>query len=338
MIDSVNYIIHNIRHVDFEHLQLLGITDIKTYKRKTLNCATYTDYRWSYKSIEFKFSPFFGTVLLLTNTHKLLEPKVDITLADKELFEEQVYEVVHEVFKEQIINLELDRIDYYTDVKTSGFNEMLLYMRMYEFQMPKLGHATIKEKYLTSLHRSSKRGQYNFNAYAKDVESNDERYKNVLRIELQMKRAKIKKESKIGVARELINYWNSNAMEEYYFNLYRELFGYGMHMKYAKAKEIINASNYSTLWKKKLFNFLKKRMKCFDWKEIVKTKRTYLSYVDKLKSLNINVLCIPKELESLVGDADGVENLLDKAHKVAEKKIFYLDGYYIYNYILYLQF
>ena len=75
-------------------------------------------------SIEFKFNPFFGTVILLTNTHKLLEPKIDITLTDKELFEKRVYEVAHNVFKEQTVKLELDRIDYYVDVKTSGFNEM----------------------------------------------------------------------------------------------------------------------------------------------------------------------------------------------------------------------
>ena len=322
MIDSIDYIIKDVEYVDFKYLRNIGINDISSFHLNNIIGNLTTNYRWSYKTVEFKYYPSTNTVVAYTNTHKILN-KLDITLTDKTLYESLIHNIFINVFANETIKYELDRLDYYVDIKLADDMILQKYLMLYQFQMPKYGHTKLKNIYPTSIYRSSRRGQYNINIYSKFQESSDERYRNVLRIELQMKRPKIKKEyEKNGISKELSNYWNKEAMEEYYFNYYRNFFGTGKHMKYTVAAKIINRSDLSSNWKKKLKRFLKARMFHINNTGIVKAKQTVDKYIAKLGELNINALCMPEVYETFFPNVDGIDNLLDLAYTVAVKKYF----------------
>lgn len=323
MIDSIDFLISDIYFIDFNYLKSIGINDIKPFTKTDRLGNEYVNYRWSYKNVEFKYNTVAKKITAITNAHTILDGKMDITLSDKAEYEARIATIFNEVFAGIPAKYELDRIDYCVDVKFENEEVLNKYLLLYESQNLKFARMSKKLSYATSIHRSSKRGQYNLNIYNKYEETRDERYRGVLRLELQMKRPKIVKEYKInGILRELDNYWTKNAMEEYYFKFLTVFFGIGKHMKYFKAKEIINHSDYSDIWKKKLKSFLKKRMAQIDCKGIVKSRTTVNTYTQKLAELGVNTLCMFEAFEPFFPNEDGLDNLLDLAKAVAKEKYF----------------
>lgn len=323
MIDSIDFFIRDIHFLDFNHLRSLGINDIKSFTSKDRLGNENTHYRWSYKGIEFKYNTLAHIVTAITNTHTILDEKMYITLSDRALYKNRIEQIFNEIFSGMLVKYELNRIDYCVDIKFEDDVLLEKYLILYKYQNPKFVHTKIKNIYATSIYRSSGRGQYNLNIYSKYAESKGERYRDILRLELQIKKAKIKKEyEKYGIPKDLDYYWTQEAMEEYYFDFLSDFFGSGKHMKYFKAKELISKSDYSDTWKKKLKKFLKERMVQVDYKNIVKTKKTFNTYAEKLGALNINTLCMFEALEPFFPETDGIDNLLDLARNVANDKYF----------------
>ena len=59
-----------------------------------------------------------------------------------------------------------------------------------------------------------------------------------------------------------------------------------------------------------------------DWHTIVKSKKTYITYRDKLEELGINELCMFSCLEKFWTNDDGIDNLCDVAYRKAQEDYF----------------
>ena len=321
MIDSINYLARNVEFINFKYLKSIEV-QINKYTVVDRQGNTGLGYSFVYEKVHFSYNRMYRCVLIKTNTHDMLS-KRDITLQDKELYKSKLKPILNTVFQDNRIKLELERVDYYVDIPFEDETLKNTYLALYRYHMPNFAYTKIKNVYSSSVYRCSKRGQYNVNIYSRFEKTKNPDDKGILRVELQMKRPKIIKELKTnGIPREIDSYWCQDAMEDFYFNFYRKFFGIGKHMKYSKAKELINSSSYSKVWKKKLKKFLKELMAQVDYKEVVKSKKTFETYRDKLGALNINTLCIFESLEPLFQNVDGIDNLLDLARIVAKNKYF----------------
>lgn len=185
------------------------------------------------------------------------------------------------------------------------------------------GRMKIKKSYKTSVYRQSQRGQYNLNIYSRFECTKEHKDRNILRVELQMKKSKmIKEQDQFGITRELDNYWSKEAMEEYYFKFLEGFFGIGPHRRLADAKLLIDNSDYSDNYKMKLKKFLDDISLEIDHRELSKNKKYYSSTIKKYKQMladiSVNTLCISK----INNKIDVLSNLLDLARDVAERKYF----------------
>lgn len=316
MIDSINFLAYDIGFINFNYLRMLGV-EIEPYTIFDRIGNSGRGYSFTYKGVQFKFNSIYRCVLIKTNTHDLLN-KRDITLGDKETYKEKLNDILKTVFGTTNINLKIERVDYYVDVPLEE-NQKNMYLALFNNYMPNFAYTKKKTNYASSVYRASKRGQYNINIYSRFEKTKNCLDNGILRIELQMKKPKIKNEAKKGVPRKLDSYWNIEAMEKYYFDFYRPFFGIGNHYRIEKAREIINHSKLSDSWKKKLKKFLKDMMYEVDYKRVIKSKQTFRSYADKLGKLGINVLCI---WDCFSPEISSLPNLLDLAKAMAKDKYF----------------
>lgn len=316
LIDSINFLASGIEFVNFRYLKMLGI---KIKKYPTIDRLGNTGYGYSfiYDTVHFNYNGLYKCALIQTNTHSILK-KRDITLSDKNLYKEKLTHILHTVFGNTDFNLKVERIDYYVDIPLEE-NEKKMYLLLFRYHMPHFGYTKLKDIYGSSVYRASKRGQYNINMYSRFEKTGLDIDKNILRIELQMKKAKIQNEFKKGIPRTIDNYWNKEAMEKYYFGFYREFLGTGTHYNISKAREIINNFELSDSWKRKLKKLLKVMKVELNHSKAVKSKQTFKNYVEKLGELDINVLCL---WDSFPMHISSLPNLLDLAKAVAEAKYF----------------
>lgn len=326
MIDSINFIIRNVPYIEFCYLKSIGI-DVKEFRPKKYTKNTENmefevkAYSFVYESVHFQFYPQYEVIIVKTTTHKMLR-KRDITLKDAEAYKMKLHQIIQKVFNYNNVSLELHRLDYCVDIK---LEEKLkkIYLSLYRWNNPKFGNMKIQKIYKTSVYRQSKRGQFNLNIYSRYEFTGDEADKDILRIELQMKKAKIKKEyDKYGIDKNIDNYWSKDSMEEYYFAYLKKFFGIGQHYKLSIAKSIIDASNYSNKYKEKLKSFLTEMTMEVDYRQLARNKlfsiETIKKYIDMLGILKINTIC----LYEVYDEFDTFPNLLDIAKEIAEIKYF----------------
>ncbi len=323
MIDSINFIIHNTTYIDFKHLKKLGI-NIKKYQTIDRRGNVGTGYSFIYKTVHFQYNSLWKSILVQTNTHEILE-KRDITVSDRSAYIRKINRIIDEVFEGKEVKLELERLDYYVDIPFDSEEIAMKYLVLYKYRNPKFAFTKIKGDYETSIYRASKRGQYNVNIYLRYKKTKNEidKEKNILRVELQMKKAKLIKELKKNrIPRKLENYWSAGAMKEYFFGLYAKFFGKGDIYKYKEAVKVIKKSSYSEVWKNKLIKFLKKMISEDDYKAVLKSKQTYDRYVKKLEDLNINVFCMFQAYESYFSDENSIPSIWKLAWDEANNKYF----------------
>ena len=311
MLDSINYIIRN-ETVDFNYLKKLGIS-IKKFSYKWIK----DNYKFNYKSVGFKYYIIFRCIIVQTNPHKILK-KRDIANNDKYKYIQELDYIIEKIFQKKV-KMELRRIDYCVDIKLGDLKKT--YLSLYKWHKPKFGYMKIKEIYNTSIYRQSKRGQYNLNIYSRFEKTKNKVDKDILRIELQIKSAKINNNfKKYGIKKDIYNYWSKESMEEYYFKFLKDFFGEGKNYKIEKAEYIINSSNYSKVFKAKLKKFLRNLLEN-DEEILVKNKiyniNTIKRYERMLGSIGINTVLLPKMYQF-----DELKNILDIAREVADKKYF----------------
>ena len=319
MIDSINFAIRDFYNFDFRNLKRIGITP-KAFQIEKKGFLV-TGYYFKYNNIDFSYIPANGKVTVKTTTHKVLK-KRDITLSDLKTYKEILLQTIKRVFNRTDVKLYLERIDYYVDIEMTEKMKKL-YINLYRLYNPDFGHMKIKKSYKTSVYRQSGRGKYNLNMYSRFEFTKKEKDKNILRIELQMKKSKIEKELKqAGISRDLDNYWTKEAMKEYYFDFLEGFFGIGLHRDLDDAKLVIDNSCYSNKYKEKLKKFLEEMSLEIDEKELVKSKKyncaTIKKYKKMLGDISVNTLCVSR----ITSKVKVLPNLLDMARQIAEIKYF----------------
>lgn len=318
MIDSINFLIKDVENLDFKHLVELGIypKEFKIKKNK-FECIGYT---YKYKNILFKYNKNFQTILIITNVHKILQ-KRDIHINDLSRYKNKIYEIVTEVLNTSNMKLELNRIDYCIDIELDAQLKSR-YLFLLNQHKTNYKYMKMKEQYVTSIHKSNKNGQSNLNIYARWNYTNKKEDKNTLRIEVQIKRAKIKKEFKDnGIVKDVDMYWSKDSFYENTIELLKAFLYEGNYCSRKRAKEIIRNCNYKDVEKKKLLKFLLMTER-YGIDDIV-TKKIYCKqtvnkYIEMLNNININPIVLPR----IWTDCSEIENLLTLAKRTAEEKYF----------------
>ena len=157
----------------------------------------------------------------------------------------------------------LNRIEYCVDNKMAE-QEKKLYMSLLRKHPSRYKHMKKNSLYPTTLYLQTKKRSNNLVIYDKEQERLDDgdtegakKYKGVLRMELQIKKYKFKRNLKQkGIERALDNYWDKDMMEEMYFEFLRPYLYYGDYYRIDIAKKMIKASDYKESYKDKLIEFI----------------------------------------------------------------------------------
>ncbi len=309
MFDSIDFGIENINITDFKYNLLLNLK----VEQKVNNII------FEYETVQFRY--YFSSRFLSIHTiaHKVLN-KMYITLNDKLQYINKVMNILGQI----IVNLKehelkLMRIDYHIDLKL--YDKVNDYIEILNKNVSIYKYMKKKISYNTSIYLSTKSGKQNINIYNKYEESHKEIYNGILRVEVQCKKRLVKGElKKYGITRELDNYWNENAMENYFFDIINGFCYKGDYYKRKIANKIIDESNYTNYSKTKLKEFLLdlenkgfegiKKMKKYNHCKIN-------NRIEKLTALNINPITIPVNF-----NYDKLENLPELIRNTAKENCF----------------
>ena len=181
MIDSINFILHNVVYLDIPRLMSLGIdyyplrykqcTNGKMYV-KYGNVTEETDkefavsgYGFSYNDMYFRYLPQFDCITITSNVHKILD-KTDILLSDRNTYISHIDYIVKLLFNAEFSQLDLHRIDYYVDIYMD-YNVMYEYIHQLYKHKAKYEHIKRLNNYETSIYITSLYGQKSINIYDK---------------------------------------------------------------------------------------------------------------------------------------------------------------------------
>lgn len=157
------------------------------------------------------------------------------------------------------------------------------------------------------------------NIYDKGAKCKLPEWKDVLRIELQIKNRKLHRLYKDkGIERDINIYWTKEFMEKYYFLYYEEYFYLGDYYKLNICKKLIKKSSYSRTIKKGLIKFvtdvnkygMTKASENYSYGRV----RRYINYLNDIK---VNPVTINDDSE-----LDKIQNIIVRARRVAEERYF----------------
>lgn len=309
-----------------------GYEKIEVYDYKdTSTTYGYYDfgYIFNYKNVDFKYSIRFKYLLLMTHADVVLQ-KDTITLTDKEEYKRRISNLLKEVLPKEIFKIELNRIDYKADIKLESKEMLKEYIKLLDKHNATFYYMKKKNDYDTSIYLTNKTGQHTFNFYDKLEEQKnrkgmyDEKFENVLRLEVQNRPAKLRSQSKKEAnpkEKLLDNYYSKEAMEENFFKLITPYLYEGDYYKIEQARKIINKSKYSKKWKEKLKRFLKAVANNKGVKATYNSKYchedTGKSYIQKLNNLGINPITLDED-----SPYDKLDNLVKLARNIVETKCY----------------
>ena len=327
MIDRIDFVIHNLYYLDIKRLAELGI-GYAVFSYKDYLHGWKRGPRFNYKNIEFKFKPTLGRFEIVTNTHKVLG-KRDTSLSDKKEYITKVNEAVNDIFGKLNVVLVLDYIEFYVDVYVGA--AIPAYIKMLKGHKSAYRYIKKVKDYETSHRLGTRYSQYSFIFYDRFAKTGEEEDRGVLRLEVQVKKRKLKKEmqgkkekkSRLRlhrVNRKIESYWKKDRMEELFFDFLKGYLYEGDYYDKKKINQVINNSNMSDNWKKKLKSFTL-MIQRYGLNGVVKRKKccadTVNTYIQILQELGINPMPIPKG-----SNYKHLENLLPMARRVAEEKYF----------------
>lgn len=281
-----------------------------------------TELYYNYKNgIKFTYNCKHYT-LTITTTAEAVLGKIDITLGDYTEYMKRIKKIITEVIGRNIEDNELilKRIDYKVDIKLTD-TEMKIFKQLKDKHYYKYKYMSSKTDYETSVHLDNKSGQTNINSYDKYEESQDIRYWNIWRIEVQVKKAKLRKNLiRYGIERTLENYWNIDSFNENYFDFLQDYFFLGDYYRLDLARELIRKSPYSKTVKVNLCKFVTKINKVGMTCTKEKYNYNYVTmkkYIDLLNNIGVNPVTINND-----SDVTFMENMLTKSRKVVNEKYF----------------
>lgn len=309
MIDSLNFSIQEINKNQIYNFN-------STFRR----CSKDFIYTLTYKSIHFNYYLLHRTLTVSTHTSKVLRRN---NVKENDIIEylNNLETIIKEVINIDEINLKLTRCDYNIDLKVSSQEELKEIFILLNKHHKKFKYIESKQDYFNSVYLCKPKGSIGINIYDKfaqilnEYNYEDENYRNVIRIELQLKKWKIRRlYKKQDLARDIKKYWCRETMEQQYFDYLKEYLYVGDYYKLSKAKEIILSSSYSKTIKKGLITFITRINYC----GITPTSKNYSyntskKYIQLLNELRINPITINDNC-----NIDMIENILNRARKVAE--------------------
>lgn len=283
------------------------------------------EYHLSYKKVSFYYYMGSQILVIRTETNKILN-KGYANINDLEKFKKILDSIIFEVTGMSNLKLVLNRVDYYVDfmndIKRNETGDILelLYKHSDTYRHMRLDR---NKNYKTSYYQKTRRGSHNLNCYDRYAKYQKEDLKGVFRMELQMKKYKIKRElEKYGVARTIDNYWTKEAMQEYYFNFLKDFFYNCDYYRIDVAIQKIKRSNYKESMKNRLIAFIT----IVNRSGMTETKKNYSAptiknYISRLEKIGLNPITI-----SIDKPYKKMENLLDRAKRIAEEIYFKKEG------------
>lgn len=217
MLDSLNY---SMLEVYPPH--------IIDFKKRFRRCHSNYVYTFTYKGIHFNYYLLHHTLTFSTHTQKVLG-KLDVSEADVDAYLDKLTSIIREVVNIKIPKFHLTRCDYCIDVPTSSNEELkeifnLLQLHHSQFKYIRVNHIYDNSRYLCTPNSS-----ININIYDKFAQIlntygyEDERFRNVLRVELQLKKNKIQKlYHKSNIQRDVRKYWSKEMLQKLYIDYLEE--------------------------------------------------------------------------------------------------------------------
>lgn len=286
MIDTIRYIIRGKSPPQIKHF--------KEFKKIGNGIYTY-----NYHNVHFTYYLLSHTLLIFTNTHTILQKK-DILLNDYGPYMDRLRRILN-VIVGQPYKLILNRIDYYTNLifdTNEQLDDVCKLIQLYPHNYKRM---KTSNKYETSIHLHTKRGQRNLVLYNKYVESGyNKRFDKTLRIEIQCRKALIlHQEDKFGVKRELKNYWTKEMYQKLYLDFLIPFLYEGTHYKLKDAQKIVGQSSYTPTIKNNLIKFLEEVNQCgMEDTKHLHSKNTIKKNIGKLEELGVNPITLPKGCRS----------------------------------------
>lgn len=280
-----------------------------------------------YKGIVLQLYLESGVILLICNAHKILNKK-DICISDLKEFERRINDILKDVVLDGIYNIELNRLDFYSDVFVPDDYIFNLYMNLLLKHRSNFLFMKEKEQYSSSKHISTGgSGSRNFNIYDKHQEQKSkgiigaelEQWKNIIRIEEQFKKMYFKRQYKnFGILPILANYWNENSYQEMYSDLLNKYFYCpSKYYKLSIAQDIVNNNDKLSFTMKKNINKFLRAVELVGMEKINNyyNKGTIQKYCELLVgSMGINPISLKDSAK-----VDSLDNLFELAKNKAKK-------------------
>lgn len=281
----------------------------------------YVKYQYKYSdNINFKFK-LPCDLSIHTTAEAVIGKKYEpITEKDYDLYMSKLKEIISKVVKINIddLNLMLTRVDYKVDIPMRS-EEIQMFEKLKDKHSKRYKYMTQKQEYETSTHLSNKYGQYNMNSYDKFSESLDTHYFNVWRIEVQVKKARMRKNLlNYGIKRDLKNYWCKSSFYENFFEVLKDYYYLGDYYTLNKARELIRKSSYSKTIQNNLCKFITSISRYgIDYARNKYNYSVFNKYISILNEIKVNPVTIYNDSELTY-----MENILKRAEKIANEKYF----------------
>ena len=303
--------IHTIEFFMFVPVYQMDPRKFKQYDKEN-KCHHYS------KGVNFSYD-FKHWTLTVKTTVEAVIGRTNVTINDYQEYADKLTKIVSEVVERDvhIEELQLSRIDYKVDIPLTD-DEMKIFKQIKDKHYTNYKYMSQKVQYDTSVHLSNKNGQYNLNSYDKYEESKDMKYWNIWRIEVQVKKAKLRKNLiNYGISRGLSNYWDS--FDENYFELLKDYYFLGDYYRLDVARDLIKRSNYSKTIKDNLCKFITRinRYGMTGVKEKYSSYPVMKKYCKLLDDIGVNPVTI-----DIGSDVTYMENMLKKAKRIVEEKYF----------------
>lgn len=303
--------IHTIEFFMFVPVYQMDPRKFKQYDKEN-KCHHYS------KGVNFSYD-FKHWTLTVKTTVEAVIGRTNVTINDYQEYADKLTKIVSEVVERDvhIEELQLSRIDYKVDIPLTD-DEMKIFKQIKDKHYTNYKYMSQKVQYDTSVHLSNKNGQYNLNSYDKYEESKDMKYWNIWRIEVQVKKAKLRKNLiNYGISRVLSNYWDS--FDENYFELLKDYYFSGDYYRLDVARDLIKRSNYSKTIKDNLCKFIT-RINRYGMTGVKGKYYNYITmkkYCELLDNIGVNPVTI-----DISSDVTYMENILKKCKRIVEEKYF----------------
>ena len=273
------------------------------------------------KNISQKYNHPYLQLTIQLNPTKLLNR--DIVELTKEGDLHEVSEKFNKILEQIHLDLNtffywtLNRVDYCINIKIQNVEDYIKLFQRCEvpsrFQIPYDKKAKIRKHKEGSFYLFNKSTIINF--YDKQAErfnntgENLDSARDILRLEIQCKKGKTDYiKYKHNFEMKYLGYFTSEELSLKIISSYFDkIIGKGNYYKLDKARDIINASEYTKATKDKLINVLEliNKHKSIDKARVNSSysKDSFNRYIKKIRELNINPITIPRrwEVDSLKG-------------------------------------